>query len=137
MAIYEIQPQGIAKLKETAFSEEGILERDDLQRLLREQIDVISPDTLVIAEEFCDWEDSRRRIDLLGLDRDADLVVIELKRTDDGGHMELQAVRYAAMVSTINFEKAVEIYGRYLSNHGQDEDARKGILTFLDWDTAD
>jgi len=32
----------------------------------------------------------------------------ELKRTEDGGHMGLQAVRYAAMVSAMPFEKAVE-----------------------------
>ena len=46
----------------------------------------IAPETLVISEEFGEWEDSRRRIDLLGLDKDARLVVIELKRTEDGGH---------------------------------------------------
>lgn len=68
-------------------------ERADIQRLLKRQIEIISPDTLVSAEEFSDWEDSKRRIDLLGIDTDANLVVIELKRTDDGGHMELQAVR--------------------------------------------
>jgi RecB family endonuclease NucS len=56
---------------------------------------IVSPDTIVIAEEFGEWEDSRRRIDLLGLDKNANLVVIELKRTDDGGHMELQALRYS------------------------------------------
>ena len=137
MALYEITADNLHKLDETSFDFAGLRERYDLQRLLRSQIEVIAPDTLVIAEEFCDWEESKRRIDLLALDKDANIVVIELKRTDDGGHMELQAIRYAAMVSTINFEKAVEIYGRYLSNHGQDEDARKGILTFLDWDTAD
>jgi hypothetical protein len=27
-----------------------------------------APDVLVIAEEFGDWEDSRRRIDLLAID---------------------------------------------------------------------
>jgi hypothetical protein len=27
--------------------------------------------------------------------------LVELKRTADGGHMELQALRYAAMVSTM------------------------------------
>ena len=31
------------------------------------------------------------------LDNAARLVVVELKRTDDGGHLELQALRYAAM----------------------------------------
>ena len=38
---------------------------------------------LGVAEEFSDWEDSHRRIDLLCLDKDADLVVVELKRTED------------------------------------------------------
>jgi RecB family endonuclease NucS len=55
--------------------------------IFREQVEIVAPDTLVVAEEFGEWEDSRRRIDLLGLDKDANLVVIELKRTEDGGHM--------------------------------------------------
>ena len=80
--------------------------------------------------------DSRRRIDLLGLDKDANLVVIELKRTDDGGHMELQAVRYAAMVSQMTFDQAVEAYRTYLEAQGQEEDAREGILSFLGWEEA-
>jgi len=46
---------------------------------------------LVIAEEFDGWDKSRRRIDLLGGDKDANLVVYELKRMEDGGHMDLHA----------------------------------------------
>lgn len=33
--------------------------------------------------------DSRLRIDLLGIDKAGNLVVIELKRTEDGGHIDL------------------------------------------------
>ena len=40
---------------------------------------------MVIGEEFGDWEDSKRRIDLLCLDKQANLVVVEIKRTEDGG----------------------------------------------------
>lgn len=58
---------------------------------------------MVLAEEFGDWEESRRRIDILCLDSDARLIVVELKRTEDGGHMELQALRYASMVSRMTF----------------------------------
>ena len=135
MAIYEIQQNGLVRLKDTAFSDEGLRERDDLQRLLREQIDVISPDTIVVAEEFCDWEDSRRRVDLLGLDKNANLVVIELKRTDTGGHMELQAIRYASMVSTLTFQQVVESYERYLQTLGKEvESAEQQILDHLGWD---
>jgi hypothetical protein len=98
---------------------------------------VISPDTLVIAEEFGEWEESRRRIDLLGIDKDANIVVIELKRTEDGGHMELQAIRYAAMLSTMTFQQAVEIYGRYLRSFQVDADPASTILDFLEWDEPD
>ncbi|MGH7830281.1 MAG: hypothetical protein ACREP8_08885 [Candidatus Binatia bacterium] len=134
MAIYEITKEQIRSVGETSFGKAGVRERGDLQRLLREQIQIVSPDTLVIAEEFGEWEDSRRRIDLLGLDKNANLVVIELKRTEDGGHMDLQAVRYAAMISQMTFDQAVETYTAYLEANGREEDAREAILTFLDWE---
>lgn len=92
MAIYEITANNLKKVPETSFAAEGIKERDDIQRLLRDQIDVLVPGTLVIAEEFGEWEESKRRIDLLAIDEDANLVVIELKRTEDGGHIELQTL---------------------------------------------
>lgn len=137
MAIYEIQENHIERIQETSFQEVGLRERYDLQRLLRNQMGVVSEDTLVIAEEFGEWEQSRRRIDLLGLDKDANLVVMELKRGTDGGHMELQAIRYAAMVSTLTFEKAVEVYGAYLTKIGSDLHARNSLLGFLEWEEPD
>jgi RecB family endonuclease NucS len=131
VAIYEFSQTNILALNETSFSSVNMYERRDLQRLLRENVEVIAPDTLVIYEEFGEWEDSRRSIDLLGLDKDANLVVIELKRTEDGGHMELQSVRYAAMVSTMTFERAAEAFGQYLSKLGKEEqDPTRGDARF-------
>lgn len=137
MALYEITADNLAKVAETSFDLAGVRERNDLQRLLKKQIDVIAPDILVIAEEFGEWEESKRRIDLLALDKDGNLVVIELKRTEDGGHMELQAIRYAAMVSTMTFDRVVDIYGRYLLANNKEGDARGRILEFLGWDEPD
>jgi hypothetical protein len=133
MPIFHITGDAICRVNETSFRAAGIREREDLQRLLRKQIDILGENTLIIAEEFGDWEDCRRRIDLLGVDKDANLVVIELKRTEDGGHMELQALRYAAMVSTMTFDKAVDVYANYLECMGSDLDARTALLEFLDW----
>ena len=93
MPIFEIGDDAIRPVELTSFGAAGLKERADLQRLLRDQVGVVAPDTLVIAEEFREWTESRRRIDLLAVDKAANLVVIELKRTEDGGHMELQAVR--------------------------------------------
>ena len=138
MPIYEFAEAGIVALTPGTFGSVNMQERRDLQRLLRENVEVIAPDTLVISEEFGEWEDSKRRIDLLGLDRDANLVVIELKRTDDGGHMELQAIRYASMVSTMTFDRAVEVFAQFLKAQGKaDQDPRTVVLDFLGWDAPD
>ena len=137
MAIYRIIDDKLSPIKQTEFKSEGLRERDDLQQLLKEQIDVISPGTLVLSEEFGGWKDSSRRIDLLGIDKEANLVVIELKRNEDGGHMDLQSIRYAAMASTLTFTKAVDIFGRYLNKNGKDDDPHTTILEFLEWDEPD
>ena len=134
MSIYEVTPNSLEALQPTDFAREGLRERTDLQRRIRDQIEVRAPNLLVISEEFGDWEESKRRIDLLAIDRDANLVVIELKRTESGGHMELQALRYAAMVSTMTFDKAVEAYGDYFGRMGRDDDPASSLLEFLEWD---
>lgn len=137
MPIFEIGNDSFTEIEEITFASAGLKERGDIQRLLRKQIDVISPDTLIIAEEFSDWEDSKRRIDLLGIDKQANIVVIELKTTESGGHMELQAIRYAAMVSAMTYEKAVDAYGNYLKKIGSDADAKESILDFLGQEEVD
>ena len=101
MTIYRVSGSDASPVEETTFHAERILERRDLQGIFKRSIGILVPDALVLAEEYGDWEDSRRRVDLLCIDRGARLLVVELKRTEDGGHMELQAVRYASMVSEI------------------------------------
>lgn len=134
MTLYELTPNALNRLEDTTFQAEGIRERQDLQALLRDAIDVIDDDIMVLAEEFGDWEESRRRIDLLCLDRNARLVVVELNRTEDGGHMELQAIRYAAMVSKMTFQAAVEAHRSHLRRLDRDEcSAEHAILKFLAW----
>lgn len=137
MSFFEFTNDGIHPISETNFEQAGLSERYDIQRLLKAQFEVVEPGVLIIAEEFSAWEDSRRRIDLLGLDKNANLVVIELKRTDDGGHMELQSIRYAAMISAMTFDQAEAIYGEYLQRQGSTLDARASILEFLSWDEPD
>jgi hypothetical protein len=138
MALYEMTNDTFRQIEETSFSEIQVRERGDLQRLLRSQIDVLGDELYVLAEEFSDWEDSKRRVDLLAIDADANLVIIELKRTQDGGHMELQAIRYASMVSAMTFARAVKIHKEFLTQVGESpEEAEAHILEFLGWDEPD
>jgi hypothetical protein len=130
--IFRVTETSLQRVAETTFSAEKLLERRDLQRLLRADIGPLGDDLLVIAEEFSDWDASQRRIDLLCIDRDAQLVVVELKRTEDGGHMELQAIRYAAMVSSMTLERAAAVYARTLGGEDADGRAQRALLEFLD-----
>jgi hypothetical protein len=138
MAIYELNDEQLIPVAETSFAAENIYERKNIQQLLRAHIEVLDESLMVIAEEFGEWLDSSRRIDLLCIDTDANLVVVELKRTEDGGHMELQALRYAAMISAMTFEQLVETHARFRNSSHLDLDtARASILEFLGWSAPD
>lgn len=140
MPLYEIQQPDLTlrEIAPSTFSDLQIRERAHLQAMLRDTPGVIAPDLFVFAEEFSDWQESLRRIDLLALDKEANLVIIELKRVEEGGHMELQALRYAAMLSTVDFDGVVAAYEKMLENpevarkrgYGPDQ-AREALLEFL------
>lgn len=131
MALYRVTNEKLETVQMTSFAQERILERKDLQRLLKADISALGDDLMVIAEEFGDWEESSRRIDLLCLDTQARLVVVEVKRTEDGGHMELQAIRYAAMVSSMTLDQAVSACAKTNPN------AQKEIQDFLGIDSIE
>lgn len=133
--IYEVTADELRVVPETSFAAEALRERDDIQRLLRRHLDVFDPDLLFVAEEYALFENAQRRVDLLALDRAGRLVVIELKRTVDGGHIELQALRYAAMVSTMTTDHLVQVFA---TSHGIDADmARAQLGAFVENDSLE
>lgn len=139
MPIFEVRDGGLTKLDQSSLGAEHLWERRDLQAYLRMHLHQIegTSDLLVIAEEFADWADSKRRIDLLAVDRRGNLVVIELKRGSTGEHMELQAVRYAAMVSTLTLDQAAHAFAQFRSTTGEattSDAARDLIIGHIDSD---
>ena len=137
MSLWELTSGSITEVAHTTFREQSISERGDLQAALRDHITVLGPDLFVLDEEFSNWDESARRIDLLCIDRLANIVVVELKRDETGGHAELQAIRYAAMVSSLTFEQAVDSHAAYLRRREIEGDAEALLLKFLDWTDAD
>ena len=132
MALYRVDEAdgSLSEIPETSLSGEGMKERGDLQRWLRDFPGALEPDLFILSEEYSDWEDSSRSIDLLALDQDGRLVVIELKR-NEGAFMDLQAIRYAAMVAHMTFAQAVDAHERYLQRRGTEGDASERILEHL------
>ena len=132
--LFDMTDGSLTPVTRTTFASESVLERAHLQAAVRDHVAVLGEDLLVVAEEFGDFEDAHRRIDLLCVDRSARLVVVELKRTEDGGHMELQALRYAAMVSVMTFDELVGTFARFLRRLGEEEnDEDTARQRLLDW----
>jgi hypothetical protein len=133
MPLFDMTDGSLQPVAATTFASEGVLERTHLQAAVRDNISVLGEDLLVVSEEFGGFYEANRRIDLLCVDREARPVVVELKRTNDGGHMELQALRYAAMISALTFDGLVEIFENHLSHQNLDStEARTQLSEWLD-----
>jgi len=132
MPLYEMTGSALAKVESTSFTELGMTERADLQSAIAASVQSITPGirTMVLADEYGAWVGVNRRIDLLCLDEDGRLVVVELKR-EGSTHMELQAIRYAAMVAPMLFEHAVQAHQKYLAKLGRTDSAAEAITAFL------
>lgn len=137
MSLYTIAGNQLNPVQATTFAAEAILERRHLQAMLRADASPLGEELLVLCEEYGNWQDSNRRIDLLCLNRQAGLVVVEIKRSEDGGHMELQAIRYAAMVSSMTLDQAAEAHSRLLGGPAALEQARAAVAEFLELESLD
>lgn len=137
------------------FKDLKVWERRHLQEWIRTnpgmllQGDSDSDDAvLIVSMEFDqfsygDHENIADRLDLLGIDKNGNLVVIEFKRDLKAGYAELQAIRYAAMISSMTIDELVPIYVRYLQRFpppGEDaitlELARRRIVEFAFGDVS-
>ena len=131
MSLYQIDDTELKAVPTTTFQAQGLQERRDLQQLIIYQPGALGSDMFIVDEEFGNWSDSSRRIDLLAIDADGTLTVVELKRNEDPGHMDLQALRYAAMVANITFEQLTDAHQAFIEDQGLDGDAASRLDEFL------
>jgi hypothetical protein len=103
------------------FSKLDILERQDLEEWVIEESKILGEDLLVISSELQNYEDINERLDVLALDRDGNLVVIELKRDKADKTTDLQAIKYASYIATFTAEDIQEEYRRFKKSRTEDE----------------
>jgi hypothetical protein len=112
-----------------SFASLGVKERQHIEQWLIDHPEILGERLLVITKEFAEFEQSQKRLDILALDENKKLVVLELKRDASGSLAELQAIRYAAMCSTMTFDKLVDLYAKF-SRRGVEE-AKTRIREFV------
>ena len=139
----EIHP---VKYKEICISQNGEektkkCQEKDLEKLIVEKpyllncdegCESTSPELLIISEQL--QSETRKKCDLLALDKKGYLVTIEIKRDADdekarAESMEFQGIRYAASHRTLTIDGIIDIYAKFLQpknqqNNDIDEETR-------------
>lgn len=127
------------KVESASFGELNVWERQHIEEWIRQVPEVLGEQLLVLSVEFDRFVQSDDRLDILALDRKGNLVVVELKRDSFAGYADLQAIRYAAMVSSMTMEKMIPYYIDYqkkylhIDNPVKDESIAK-IQEFVERD---
>ena len=96
--------------EKTDFRSHIIMERQHLEKWIEKNPDILGEELLIITNEYDKFDKTKERLDLLALDREGNVVIIELKRDDSGKNVDLQALKYAAYCSTLTLDRLIPIY---------------------------
>ncbi|MFA6548917.1 MAG: hypothetical protein WCT39_03175 [Candidatus Margulisiibacteriota bacterium] len=129
--------KSVEKSEQEGFQDMNLWERQHIEEWIRKAPEILGEELLVVGVEFDQFSVSRDRLDLLAVDRQGKLVVVEIKRDSAAGYADLQAVRYAAMVSSMTVESLAPHYLGYLRKYMKEdgltlEMARNRIVEFVE-----
>lgn len=131
MYLIDKENNRIQNLAKKTFTELGFRERQHLQEWIANKPESLGEELLIIQKEFDGFNDTNERLDLLALDKDANIVVIENKLDDTGRDVTWQIMKYASYCSTLNKKDIINIYQSYLDKQGKGENASENIAEFL------
>lgn len=121
MRLFTINTEGkLTPYKELSFSEEN--RESDLETLLENNPEYFFEDSKVIIIGRQVTTNLNSSIDLLGIDKTGDTVVIELKRNKTPRETIAQLLEYASFVENLDYSKLNEIYQNYSGEESSLED---------------
>lgn len=97
---------------------------------------LLGEELFIITTDYNRFDKTSERLDLLAIDKEGNLVIIELLCDDSGKCVELQAIKHAAYCSTLTLSDVAQIYCNFLSKSEtiNEEEAKKRIVDFIDND---
>lgn len=135
--VYSIRSDGGAQPAQlVSLADVGLRERQDLQEWVLAHPEILGPGIKVVTLEFDRWQTSGGdrqldRLDVLGLDVEGQLVLAELKRDRAPDTVQLQAIKYAAMVSRFTPTDLAAYHQRFLAARSEvvtEEEALEALV---------
>ncbi len=118
----------LVKLTPKKFSDLGVKERFDIEEWIEKSPGILGEELLIIARELP--LPSGIRLDLLAIDKKANLIIIELKRDGSGSDVGWQAIKYASYCSNFLSDDIFSYYAQYLQS--DINDAQLKIEEFIE-----
>lgn len=121
----------LEEIQETTFSENDLKERQHLEEWIRKSPEVLGEDLHIIAHEYDKFE-VNERLDLLAIDKEGNLVIIEVKRDTTGSNVDFQALKYASYCARLSPHDILEIYEEYVNVNSSSTNAKDELMEFLE-----
>lgn len=126
----------------TAISEpvawKGRISEQQLEDLIVANPQLSGEELLVLGRQLKEFQEDDKRLDVLAVDRDGEIVLLELKVDEDFGVSDLQALAYAAAYANKTGEHFAATLLRWVHRNGNSaatiDDARKTLVEFLGLD---
>ena len=129
---YDKDKNELIQIEETAFSVERLTEPQNIETWIRKNPSILSEgnedDIIIIGEQKAG--STMKRLDLLGVDKFGNIIVIELKRDLAEKMAEFQAITYASYYVHTTFDQACKIYAEYLEKNKRELDLSETINFF-------
>ncbi len=122
--VFEVHDSIASRAEPVSLEEAGLREHEHLQEWVVANPDVLGEGVMVVTAEYgrwVTWSGSREmdRLDVLGLGTDGRLVVAELKRGRAPDTVDMQALKYAAMVSRFDADRLADAHAAFLKTRGE------------------
>ncbi|MBT2663920.1 DUF91 domain-containing protein [Bacillus sp. ISL-4] len=121
----------LEEIQETTFSENDLKERQHIEEWIRKSPDVLGEDLLIIAHEYDKFE-VNERLDLLAIDKEGNVVIIEVKRDATGSNVDFQALKYASYCARLSPHDILETYEEYVKVNSAVTNAKDELMEFLE-----
>jgi len=115
--LYRITEGTVTRIASTSVPEEALYE-EHVENWVASCPEMLGEQLLIIGRQV-QLDEGQDRIDLLAIDQAGNLVVVELKRDLIGGSADLQALRYAALVSRWTHDDVRGHAEGYWRSHGE------------------
>lgn len=119
----------------------GKISEQQLEEFIVANPQLAGEDLLVLGRQLKEFQEDDKRLDVLAVDRDGEIVLLELKVDHEFGVTDLQALAYAAAYANKTREHFAATLQRWMIRTGNAEasidDAREALIEFLGFESFD